>query len=295
MSLRILREIRAAFRHLNPETVRQLAERPVHVGLDAASDERMAAMEEFFVPADVSRRKSAESRQFLHRVAGPGATRSFDIVVCDEALPGGPGAVLFQFSDPQRTVREVLRRHEALAVPLARRFPPFRKPAVDKIIRDVSRMNTYFALFSALPNVLPSIVGLIWAPMEFASDTAVITANQVRMAFLIAAASDKEAGYFEQKGQIASIIAGAFGWRALARELAGKVPLGGGLMAKAAIAYAGTFAVGRSLERFHRIGYGLTREEQEAVYRQAFERGKRIAESIWKRKQPAAAAVEGEV
>ena len=121
-----------------------------------------------------------------------------------------------------------------------------------------------------------------------------ITANQVRMAFLIAAASDKEAGYFEQKGQIASIIAGAFGWRALARELAGKIPLGGGLVAKAAIAYAGTFAVGRSLERFHRIGYGLTREEQEAVYRQAFERGKRIAESIWKRKQPAVAPVEGE-
>ena len=40
----------------------------------------------------------------------------------------------------------------------------------------------------------------------------------------------------------------AFGWRALARELVGHIPLGGGLIPKGAIAYAGTYVVGKGLE-----------------------------------------------
>jgi len=52
--------------------------------------------------------------------------------------------------------------------------------------------------------------------------------NQIRMTFMIGAASDHAIGYREQRSEIASIIASAFGWRALARELAGKVPFGGG-------------------------------------------------------------------
>ena len=124
------------------------------------------------------------------------------------------------------------------------------------IIQDVAQENALFALFSALPDVLPNVFALGWAAAEFASDTAVLTVNQVRMAFLIAAASDRPVGFLDQKRQIASIVAGAFGWRAMARELAGKIPFGGGLIPKAAISYAGTYVVGLSLERFYRIGYG---------------------------------------
>jgi hypothetical protein len=101
--------------------------------------------------------------------------------------------------------------------------------------------------------------------------------NQIRMAFYLAAASDRSVGYREQKSELASIIAGAFGWRALARELIGKVPFGGGLIPKAAVSYAGTFAVGVSLERLYRLGYGFTREERRAVYEEAYEHGRQIA------------------
>ena len=73
------------------------------------------------------------------------------------------------------------------------------------------------------------------------------------------------------------MVAGAFGWRALARELIGKVPFGGGLIPKAAIAYAGTLAVGKSLERLYRLGYGFTREERRAAYDDALEHGRQIA------------------
>jgi len=105
----------------------------------------------------------------------------------------------------------------------------------------------------------------------------VLTANQVRMAFLLAAASDRDIGYREQKGELASILLGAFGWRAIARELVGKIPFGGGLLPKAAIAYAGTRVAGMSLERYYRIGYGYTCEERQVAYADALVRGKSIA------------------
>jgi hypothetical protein len=117
---------------------------------------------------------------------------------------------------------------------------------------------------------------------EFASDTAFLTMNQVRMAFLIAGASDRDVGYREQRAQIAGIVGGAFGWRALARELAGKIPFGGGLLPKAAIAYAGTYTVGIGLERFYRVGYGLTREERRRIYTKALERGRVVVDAVLK-------------
>jgi hypothetical protein len=137
-----------------------------------------------------------------------------------------------------------------------------------------------FSLLTALPDVLPSLIELPWAAGEFASDTAFLTMNQVRMAFLIAGASDRDVGYREQRAQIAGIVAGAFGWRALARELAGKIPFGGGLVPKAAISFAGTYTVGVGLERFYRIGYGLTREERRRIYQQALERGRSLVNSV---------------
>jgi len=75
-------------------------------------------------------------------------------------------------------------------------------------------------------------------------------------------------------------VAGAFGWRALARELVGHIPLGGGLIPKGAIAWAGTFAVGKSLEYYHHANRLYTDEQRAEVYRQALERGKDVAQSL---------------
>jgi hypothetical protein len=100
------------------------------------------------------------------------------------------------------------------------------------------------------------------------------------MAFLIAAASDSSVGYREQKAEIASIVTGAFGFRAIARELVGKIPFGGGLIPKAAVAFAGSYVLGLSLERYHRVGYGLTRDERRREYEQALSRGRSVAEVL---------------
>jgi hypothetical protein len=277
MSTKAFSQIRTAVHQLNPGAVREEAERPLSIGLEAGSSETLAAMEDFLAPPGLSRRRRLQLFEGLHRIGDPGTPPGFDIVLSEEGLPEAPGAFPFFAGDPKRTVRAILRERGDLRLPLARRFPPFRQPVIHGIIQDVAQENALFALFSALPDVLPNVFALGWAAAEFASDTAVLTVNQVRMAFLIAAASDRQVGFLDQKRQIASIVAGAFGWRAMARELVGKIPFGGGLIPKAAISYAGTYVVGLSLERFYRIGYGMAAGEREGVYREALANGKRFA------------------
>ena len=159
------------------------------------------------------------------------------------------------------------------------------QPVVDRIVTSVARENAIFAVASALPNVIPSVLELPFAIGEFASDTAFITMNQVRMAFLVAAASDKQVGYDKQLAELLSIAAGAFGWRALARELVGFIPLGGGLIPKGAIAFAATYVLGKGLEHFHGVGYGYTRAQRHDAYQVAYERGKDLVGAVLRKKE----------
>lgn len=280
MPTSIYGQIKTSFKHLNPHEVRQMADRPLSVGLIASTDEGFEAMDDLLRPASFSRARRFATAKVLHRAVDGLPQRDFDLVLCEDELLSPPGAFLYYHADPKRTIIEVIERRQDLALALARNFLPFRKPVIDKLIRTISRENAAFAAVTALPDVIPSLVELPWAVGEFASDTAFITMNQVRMAFLIAAASDQDVSYREQRLQIAGIVAGAFGWRALARELMGKIPFGGGLIPKAAVAYAGTYTMGVGLERFFRIGYGLTREERRSIYEDALERGRSIAASI---------------
>jgi hypothetical protein len=258
---------------LSPDQVRASAEQPVSIGLVAASDEALGRMETYFAPAHLSSERRAEAVRMLVRGGGPGC----DIEIYENSLLRPAHAFSFDPEAPEDCVRRILRSRENLMLPLARNLYPFRKAASHQLIRKVAKENALFALATALPDVVPSFISLPWAVGEFGSDAAFLTGNQIRMAFQLAAASDRPVGYREQRPEIASIVAGAFGWRALARELVGKVPFGGGLIPKAGIAWAGTFAVGMSLERLYRLGYGFTRTERKAVYEEAFENGRQIA------------------
>lgn len=276
-----LQKIRAAVEQVDPREVRNSAEREVHVGILAADDEEAAAIAEYLAGPRSSSERRMELSRMVHLPGAAGAPEKLDIEIYGSG-PAVAGGFRFDFNNPRRTIEDILEAKQDLGLALARAFAPFREAVTDRIIHSVSRENAYFALATALPGVLPN---LPWAIGEAASDTAFLTVNQIRMAFLLAAASDRQIGYREQKAEIASIIAGAFGWRALARELAGKIPLGGGLIPKAAIAYAGTFVAGVSLDRLYRIGYGLSRVERRRVYGEALERGKQIARAFLERRR----------
>ncbi|PYT16622.1 MAG: hypothetical protein DMG59_09900 [Acidobacteria bacterium] len=273
MALAVFRQLKQALLSLNPKDLREAAERPVRVGLVAASPESLGRMESYFAPRHLSPERRAEALRMLVRGGGSDC----DVEIYESSLLRPAKAFSFDLEAPDDCVRRILRHREELTLPLARNLYPFRKPAANHIILTIAKENALFCLVTALPDIVPSLASLPWFAGEFSSDATFLTANQIRLAFQLAAASDHTIGYREQKSEIASIVAGAFGWRALARELIGKVPFGGGLLPKAGIAWAGTFAVGLSLERLYRLGYGFTRTERRAVYEEAYEHGRQIA------------------
>jgi hypothetical protein len=279
MEYGIIKHVRQAVKYLNPDEVCRAAAQPLNIGLVAPSADALWDMERYFCPPELSPAKRAHVARMLHRISEVGRTVPYDFEVWDDSLAMPAHAFAFDPRNPERTVYEVLKRRPDLALPLARHIAPFRKPVIDQIVASVSKENALFSLATALPDVVP-ILSLPWAVGEFASDTAFLTMNQIRMTFMIAAASDRPVGYREQKGEVGSIIAGAFGFRAIARELVGKIPMGGGLIPKAAIAWTGTQVVGASMERLYRIGYAYTREERRSAYYDLFERGKQMAQSL---------------
>ncbi len=283
--LQYLKQAKSALSLLSPDEVRRRAERPLVVGLVAEGTQAYADMEAFLAPAEVSHEKRMQLMQFIHRASDPGIPEKYDLVLYEQGLPCPSTAFTFFRDDPVRTVEEILAAREDLGLALARNFHPFRKPVVDHVISSVARENAIFAVASALPNVVPSILEMAWSVGEFASDTAFITMNQVRMAFMVAAASDKKVGFSEQIAELLSIAAGAFGWRALARELVGFIPLGGGLLPKGAIAFAATYVLGKGLEHFYGVGYGYTRAQRRDAYQVAYDRGKQVVGAVLRKSE----------
>lgn len=289
MNMQGLLNIKKAVNTLNPKEVRGQSERQVHIALYAQDSHAYERMEDFLL-RELSPARRSESAVAISRDPHPATALSYDLSIHDAYSAAPSHGLIFDPNNPERLVTEILDTHPDLGVSLAKAFPPFRNPYVDRVIGKVSKENTLFSLTTALPDVIPSLIELPWAVAEFASDTAFLTMNQIRMAFLIAGASNREVGYREQKSEIAAVIGSAFGWRALARQVVGKIPFGGGLIGKAAIAYAGTKVVGLSLDRFYRIGYHYTKAERENLYVDAFHQGRKIAGRILTQLRPDLAA-----
>jgi len=280
MSIQVFQSIKDAIGNLNPEEIQRHTERPLRLFLYANTERQYREMEDFFIPRDLSEARRRQVRHQVYRASegfSPSAKEDLAVYFDDSGSPERATADAFAFSpaQPEFTIGDVLARRPDLAVPLALHIPPFREQVSRRMVKKVAKENALFALATAVPDIIP-FVSLPWAVGEFASDTAFLTANQIRLAFLLAAANDREIGYREQRAEIASIIAGAFGWRALARELVGKIPWGAGMVPKAGIAFAGTFVVGLSMERFYRLGRRYTRAERRLAYEDALDRGKKF-------------------
>jgi len=286
MGTKMIKQLRDAISNLNPQDVRDIAERPFSITLHASSVAMYEEMENFFAPPELSPEKRAELKNVLHRFGDSDVIQHLgdsklatNIEVFEEGIPVSRHAFVYYSNSPKKVVFEIARKFPELQLSLARHIYPFRAPVVERVIRSVSKENALFALATSVPSILP-FISLPWTVGEFASDTAFITMNQVRMAFQLAGASDRNIGYREQRGEMASLVAGAFGWRAIARELVGHIPMGGGLIPKAAVAFAGTYVVGLSLERYYRIGYGFSRKERKEAYETAYEHGKSVAKQF---------------
>lgn len=278
-----LQKIGLAFKYLHVGGVRSLANQDFTVGVFTPNEVFFHRVVSCLMTGNVSGMETRSAGRHILRLS---SEQDFDLCDFGFVEPGLPHPHHFYGFDPYNpteAVERVLDDYEDLWLPAARRFPIFRDLVTERIIWKISRENAIFSLATALPNVAPSLVSLPWAVGELLSDTAFLTMNQVRMAFLIAAASDCNVGYLEQRMQICSIVAAAFGWRAVARELVSKMPAGGGLMPKGLISFAGTYAIGKGLDCLCSTGQRLSCEEKKRLYLDAYERGRDIVGSMVRR------------
>jgi uncharacterized protein (DUF697 family) len=174
-----------------------------------------------------------------------------------EAEAGVPPfrAVAAELGDMDQLVRLVvpaaLDLVPELAPALGRRFPAFRPYVAERLIRETSRANAQFAFLSSVPANLPLVGGVA----SGAADLALLTKNQAVLVY-------KLAGLFGRSlddrvslaVEIAPVVGGAFLWRSVARALLGMLPTIVGGLPKAAVAYAGTYAVGHMARYYYSTG-----------------------------------------
>lgn len=179
---------------------------------------------------------------------------------------------------PEEVAAGIIGQRPELAVALARRFPLFRLPAATRIINDTCRVNTQFALLSALPGVLPLTAILL--PASSLTDTVILTKNQIMLIMRLAAAHGHKPGYTRQVKELLGTIGSALGWRTLARQLVALVPAGVGAALKASIAYSGTYAVGRAALWFYQTGRAPSRDEIRGIYKAKLKDAKKEVEAL---------------
>lgn len=119
---------------------------------------------------------------------------------------------------------------------LAARLPVIREPLSEALIERFSRQNAIAAVAIFIPG----------------ADFPVLTLNQIRLVLRLAAAHGVEVDQ-ERWPEVLTTIGAALGFRAVARQLLGVIPVAGWLV-KGTVAYAGTRAVGEAAHRyFHSV------------------------------------------
>jgi uncharacterized protein (DUF697 family) len=163
-------------------------------------------------------------------------------------------------------------------VAFARYLPGMRLITANRLILNASSNNARFAFLSALPGILP--ITLPFLPASSAMDVLVLTKNQAMLVMRLAAAHGHPPGYTRQVKEILGTVAGAMGWRLLARELVGMIPAGVGVAAKTAIAYSGTITVGKTALYYYQKGRLLTAAEIRTVHQESEVEARAEAERV---------------
>jgi len=120
------------------------------------------------------------------------------------------------------------------------------------------------AVASAIPESIPSL-GILVGIFAVAGDTVVITANQIKLVLQIAGIYGFKPDFIDRMAELLPLTGGAFCMRTIAREVAGFIPMGGPVI-KGAIAYAGTYLIGRLAWWYYKDGKKLTREEKKKIF-----------------------------
>ena len=157
---------------------------------------------------------------------------------------------------------------------LGRNFPLLRLPIALQLINDTCFSNAVYSFSTGLAEIVP----VLDIPLNIA-DILVLTKAQALMVYRLGLLLGLSTEWQYYLGELGSVIGSGFLWRQAARQLVGLIPVWG-IIPKVAVAYAGTYVVGHAMLRWYQTGRHLTRKEIGALYRQAFDRGKKIAGNL---------------
>ena len=157
---------------------------------------------------------------------------------------------------------------------LARRFPVLRPKVFNAIVEDTARANAGYAFSTGLAEIVP----ILDIPLNI-GDIVVLTKNQLMMSYRLALAAGKTGQPRELIGEILGVLGGGLLLRQAARQLVGLLPAIG-LVPKVAVAYGGTWAIGRAVVLWATGGGTVTRARLKELSREGLARGREVARSF---------------
>lgn len=214
----------------------------------------------------------SEYDDFTEAAGFPQKPQAFDFTldVGANRLDAPAGNLIYtaqDFGGVEKTLERIAEDKPEWRMALARNFPALRKSVGDFLVNQTSVVNAEFSLLTGITAAFP-ITGVL-LPVNALSDIVVLTKNQAMLALRLAAIYDLPVDYVKRSKELAPILGNAFGWRAIAREIVGMIPVGG-MAAKAMIAYAGTATIGRAAQVYYETGENLSREQLKRIYRSAY-------------------------
>ncbi len=157
---------------------------------------------------------------------------------------------------------------------LARNYPLFRSAVANDVINETSVANASYAFSTGLAEIIP----VLNIPFNIA-DMVILTKAQAFMVYRLGLLFGLSTHWQAHLAAFGSTIGFGFVWRTIARQLIGLIP-GLGILPKVAIAYAGTYAMGRGALQWYETGRDVKRADIEKFFQEALERGKSLASAL---------------
>ena len=257
------------------------AERPVHVACVGKEDDIRMLMDRLSVetiahqqPETALLTGPADIRPYVGGYANAGDVPNSAVYIDASIVHYGEELLA------DRLARIVVDKPE-IRLSLARHVPAFRPAVAAQLVNEVSWINAKAAVLSALPGIIPLTDFLL--PAAAIGDMMILTKNQMLLLLQIAAVYGLPIDLRARTRELVPVVGGAFGWRAIARELIGLVPGGIGVVVKGAVAYAGTYTVGKAATIYYSTGRSLTKPRLKRLYLDAYRSGADKLKSLWRR------------
>jgi uncharacterized protein (DUF697 family) len=263
--------------------------------VDAATAAPIISRESFNLAVLVSRKADLSSS--LGAIRDDQAARGVPVVVVVVGAPEKTAAIVRR-GENQRVLTapdldagalDAVGNALLTAVPpefrlgLGRQFPGLRTLLFTALIDETARANASYAFTTGIAEIIP----VLNVAMNI-GDVVILTKNQLIMSYKIALVAGKQGTPRHLMGEIFSVLGGGLLFRQIARQLIGLIPVVG-VVPKVAVAYGGTWAIGRAVVLWATVGQALTADSIRSFYDEGLKRGRKAARSLVARRRKAKA------